>query len=196
MRERERASKLVQTCTHVQAGGEGQRGREKILSRLHPQNGARCRAWSQNPKVMTWAKVKSTMLYRLSHPGAPPWNLFLTWLSGRIKLNKYVRHDLAYTVSSFTWMVSWMKCYTSLRYSSYLNLNLTDILCNLLLSCYITVLITFIVSFICHLIKVKQSLCLHTSAFRISKLALFFFLPVSFKLDHVIFIFGDGYMPI
>ena len=48
--------------------GGGNR-RERILSRLHAHHGARCRAQSHNPEIMTWAKVKSWTLNQLSHSG-------------------------------------------------------------------------------------------------------------------------------
>ena len=47
------------------------RNRERILSRLHAQHRAWCRAWSHDPDVMTWAEIKSWTLNQLSHPSAP-----------------------------------------------------------------------------------------------------------------------------
>ena len=54
------------------SGGEGQRERERILSRFHAQCGAQCGAWSQKPGIMTWTDIKSCTLHWLSQPGAPP----------------------------------------------------------------------------------------------------------------------------
>ena len=36
---------------------------------------ASCPAWSHNPKIMIWPKIKSQMLNWLSHPGAPQFKL-------------------------------------------------------------------------------------------------------------------------
>lgn len=47
------------------------RGKEKIPSRLHTQRGARLRARSHSPEIMTQAKIKSLMLNGPSHPGTP-----------------------------------------------------------------------------------------------------------------------------
>ena len=46
-------------------------GRERILSRVSVQHGAWREAWSHDPGVMMWAKVKIWTLNQLSHPGAP-----------------------------------------------------------------------------------------------------------------------------
>ena len=43
---------------------------------LHTEHGVWHRAWSHDPKVMTWDEIKSWMLSRLSHPGTP-WLLIL-----------------------------------------------------------------------------------------------------------------------
>ena len=42
----------------------------KILSRFHTQRGPRYRAWSHDPDIMTWAKIKKVDAW-LSHPDAP-----------------------------------------------------------------------------------------------------------------------------
>ena len=53
-------------------GEKGQgRERERIPGRLHAQPGAWCGAESHDPGIMTWAKIKSPKLNRLSHPGTP-----------------------------------------------------------------------------------------------------------------------------
>ena len=57
--------------------GEGQRGRERIPSRLHavstdPDVGLE----STNHEIMTWAEIKSQRLNWLSHPGTPMTNVF------------------------------------------------------------------------------------------------------------------------
>ena len=41
---------------------------QRILSRLHAHHGTWHGAWSNNPDIMTWAKLKSGMLNWLSHP--------------------------------------------------------------------------------------------------------------------------------
>ena len=41
------------------------------LSRLHTQHGVQPGAGTQDPEIKTWAKIKSWMPNRLSHPGAP-----------------------------------------------------------------------------------------------------------------------------
>ena len=51
--------------------GEKGRGRERILSRLYTQQGARHRALSHDPGVTAWAEIESQMLNPLSHSGAP-----------------------------------------------------------------------------------------------------------------------------
>ena len=43
--------------------------RERLLSKLYTQCRAQCGAWSHDPRIMTWAKIKSQMLHRLIHPG-------------------------------------------------------------------------------------------------------------------------------
>jgi len=60
--------------------GRGRR-RERILSRLHVQHRAWRGARSHDPEIMTWAKIKSQMLNRLSHPGTPLKDFF--WFSLR-----------------------------------------------------------------------------------------------------------------
>ena len=39
-------------------------------SRLYTEYGARWRAWSHDPEIMTWGEIKSQILNWLSHPGA------------------------------------------------------------------------------------------------------------------------------
>jgi len=39
--------------------GQREKERERILSRLHTQQRALCRAQSHNPEIMTCAKIKS-----------------------------------------------------------------------------------------------------------------------------------------
>ena len=46
------------------------RGAERISSRLPIEYGAWCGAQSQDPEIMTWAKIKSQLINWLSHPGA------------------------------------------------------------------------------------------------------------------------------
>lgn len=50
-------------------GGEGQQEREGENLEHDPQCGACDRAWSHDSEIVTWAKIKSQMLNRLSHPG-------------------------------------------------------------------------------------------------------------------------------
>ena len=69
-RERERESE----SEHTRKKG---RGRERILSRLHAQCRAWCRAQSHEPGIVTWAEIKSQTLNWLSHQ-VPPYLLFLT----------------------------------------------------------------------------------------------------------------------
>lgn len=54
-------------CIYFFDGGWGGRGRERISSRLCADQREH-RAWSQHPKIMTWAKTKSWALNQLSHP--------------------------------------------------------------------------------------------------------------------------------
>ena len=59
-------------------GGRGKvQGRERILSRFHPQCGAQHRAWSYDPEIMSQATIKSWMLNQLKHPGDPHWSTIL-----------------------------------------------------------------------------------------------------------------------
>lgn len=52
-------------------GGRGrERGKERILSRLGAQHGARSRAQSCDPEIRTWAETKSPTVNWLCHPGA------------------------------------------------------------------------------------------------------------------------------
>ena len=44
------------------SGGEGQRERERILSRIHTQCGAQHRSGSHDPRKMTLPKIKRLML--------------------------------------------------------------------------------------------------------------------------------------
>ena len=54
----------------------GERGQsERISSRLHAGQGARCGTQSHDPEIVTWAKIKSQRLNQLSHPGTPSWDL-------------------------------------------------------------------------------------------------------------------------
>ena len=53
-----------------EGAGRG-RGRKRISSRLHTQHGAQHGAWTHNPEIMTWAKIKSQIFNWLSHPSAP-----------------------------------------------------------------------------------------------------------------------------
>ena len=50
---------------------EGQRERERILSRFHAQHGAQCGAQSYNPGIMIRAEIKSQTLKHLSHLATP-----------------------------------------------------------------------------------------------------------------------------
>ena len=61
-RERERAYMY-------RSGVERGRGRKKTFSNLHTQGRAQHRAWSHDPEIMTWAKIKSQTLNWLNHPG-------------------------------------------------------------------------------------------------------------------------------
>ena len=63
-------------CDRVRGRGRG-RGRGRISSRLHAQCRAQYRAQSHNSEIMTWAKIKSQMLNRLSCPGTPKLDPFL-----------------------------------------------------------------------------------------------------------------------
>ena len=53
-----------------------ERGREKILSKLHTQHGALNRALSHNCEIMTWGEIKSQMLNQLSRSVAPCHTIF------------------------------------------------------------------------------------------------------------------------
>ena len=57
-------------------GRGGQRDRERMSSTLCTEPGARLRAPSQDPEIMTWARVRSWMLSPWSHPGTPLNKLF------------------------------------------------------------------------------------------------------------------------
>ena len=51
---------------------ERERGKErKSQTDWYYQGRAHCRIDLMNPEAMTWAKIKSWMLNRLSHPGTP-----------------------------------------------------------------------------------------------------------------------------
>ena len=50
-------------------GRSEEKGRQRILSTLHTQCGAPWGAQFHDCKIMTWAKIKSWWLNRLSHPG-------------------------------------------------------------------------------------------------------------------------------
>ena len=73
MRERERTCALVVGCGGGGCGAgrgrgreEGERGRERIPSRLHANEGLHL----TNDEIVTGAEIKSGMLNMLSHPGA------------------------------------------------------------------------------------------------------------------------------
>ena len=64
---------------------DGERGRrwggsagERNSSKLPTEYRARCGSGSHNPEIMTWAEIKSGMLNRLSHPGAPHFSSYQT----------------------------------------------------------------------------------------------------------------------
>ena len=44
-----------------------EKGRERILSRLHSQHRAQCGVQSHDREIMTWAKIESQTLNWLSH---------------------------------------------------------------------------------------------------------------------------------
>jgi len=71
--ERERVH--VHTCANW--GRDRGKGRKRISSRLHAQHGAQ----SQDPETVTWSKIKSRMLNRLSHPGTPKYFTFHSFLT-------------------------------------------------------------------------------------------------------------------
>ena len=70
----------VWACVHASSGGGRTEGEERISNRLPIEHGAP----SQDSEIMTWAKTKSQLIYRLSHPGTP----------GHGILTKVVRHGL------------------------------------------------------------------------------------------------------
>ena len=49
----------------------GRRGRERISSRFPAEHEAQDKAWSHNPEIMTWARIKSQRPTPLSHPCTP-----------------------------------------------------------------------------------------------------------------------------
>ena len=53
-------------------GGRTEKERESS-SRFPAQHGARMGAPSQDPGIMTWAKIQSWLLNQRSHPGGPSW---------------------------------------------------------------------------------------------------------------------------
>lgn len=57
--------------------GRGECEGKRILSRLHTECRAPCKAWSQDPETMTWTKTKSQLLNQLHHPGTP-WALLIS----------------------------------------------------------------------------------------------------------------------
>ena len=66
----------VRTHTHTHKRVRGREGwRERIPSRLHAVSSEPKARLNTNHEIMTWAKIKSQMLNRLSHPGAPTWSL-------------------------------------------------------------------------------------------------------------------------
>ena len=92
--------------------GEGQKEKERILSRLHTQRRARCRAWSHNPGIMTWPKIKSRMLNRLSHPGTPAFLSFLSFFQQWKKNPEFV--NISSTDSTLplrTIVLKYLHCY-------------------------------------------------------------------------------------
>ena len=48
---------------------------DRLLSKLHTQCGNWGGAWSHDPEILTWGKIKSWMINKLSHPSTP----FLTF---------------------------------------------------------------------------------------------------------------------
>ena len=60
--------------------GDGQR----ISRRLWAEPRAWLGAQSHNPEIMTWAETKSQTLNQLSHPGAPPYNLWDLYFTVRM----------------------------------------------------------------------------------------------------------------
>lgn len=64
----------------MQAGSGPKEEIEGISNRLHAEQ----RAWSPEPEIKNWAKIKSWILNALSHPGAP----YLTNLKSKIQMDK------------------------------------------------------------------------------------------------------------
>ena len=69
------------------AGLGERRGKEKILSRLHAQHRSKAGLNLTTLKIMTWAKIRSQMLNKLSHPCIPKiallkWKLLASMWSG------------------------------------------------------------------------------------------------------------------
>ena len=57
--------------------GEGwSRGRERISSSLHSQDGAGCGAQPHDPEILISVEIKNWMPNQVRHPGAPPFSLF------------------------------------------------------------------------------------------------------------------------
>ena len=65
---------------------EQRRGRDRRRSRLPAEQGARHRAPSQDPEIMTWAEGRC---FTDSHPGAPSWRSFVYGLILLITINKW-----------------------------------------------------------------------------------------------------------
>lgn len=91
-------------------------------------------------------------------------------------------------------LVSWMKCYTSLRWFGCLTLNLTDILCNLLFSSCTGVLISF--HGLYHWLSCKREAVFSSliSAFKYQNLLL---VAVAFEFGELVtLVCRGGYIPI
>ena len=55
----------------VRVSSHEEEQKERISSRPRADHGARHRAWSQDPEIMTWAETKSQMLNQSHYPGSP-----------------------------------------------------------------------------------------------------------------------------
>ena len=63
----ERERMCMHICAHTQVSRVRCGGRGRIPSRLPTEHRAHPRAWSMNPKVMTWAEIKSQMFNQLNY---------------------------------------------------------------------------------------------------------------------------------
>ena len=93
-------------CTHVRVhklGRGAERGRERIPSRLHiasvePNAGLEL----TNHEIMTWAKINSWMLNRLSHPGTPS-NTYFILVYTKLHWSEHLSIHLCFYICMCLW---------------------------------------------------------------------------------------------